>query len=369
MTVPFLDLTGGYNELRTEIDAAVAGVLQSGRYLSGPQVEGFENEFAAFCGAEHCVTVGSGHAALELALRAMGVGPGDEVVVPSHTFIATWMAVSATGALPVPVEPDASTATMDPARIDAALTARTAAIVPVHLYGHPADLDAIDAIAQRRGVAVLEDAAQAHGARYRGRRIGSGGNAAAFSFYPGKNLGAFGDGGAVVTDDPQLARRVRLLSNYGSAVKYRHDVRGTNSRLDEVRAAVLRVKLPHLESWNARRGRIAARYLRELDGALALPAVAGWADPVWHLFVVRTQLRERLRQVLSDRGVDTQIHYPVPPHRSAAYADHPAASAHLPVADGFACEALSLPIGPHLTDDNVTVVVEAVTDAVTASCR
>ncbi|MFC4001136.1 DegT/DnrJ/EryC1/StrS family aminotransferase [Prauserella oleivorans] len=371
MTVPFLDAGAAYHELRTEIDAAVGRVLGSGRYLAGPEVEAFEAEFARFCGAAHCVTVGSGCDALELSLRALGIGPGDEVVVPSHTFIATWLAVSATGATPVPAEPDAATATLDPGRVEAAITPRTSAIVPVHLYGHPADLDPITRIARRHGIAVLEDAAQAHGARYRGNRIGSGANPAAFSFYPGKNLGAFGDGGAVTTDDAEFAARLKLLRNYGSATKYRHEVRATNSRLDELQATALRVKLRRLPAWNARRAAVARRYTEALAGVpgLELPAVAPWAEPAWHLFVVRSGDRDRVQAALRESGVETLIHYPVPPHRSPAYADHPHARTRFPVAEALAGEVLSLPIGPHLAPEQVRRVVEAVLGAFSPAVR
>jgi len=362
MNVPFLDLSAAYAELRPELDAACAGVLASGRYVLGPQVEAFEAEFAAFCGAPHCVTVGNGSDALELTLRALGVGPGHEVVVPSHTFIATWLAVSATGARPVPVEPDERTGTVDPSRIEDAITERTRAIIPVHLYGHPADLDGIGAIAARHGVPVVEDAAQAHGARYRGRRVGAGSTAAAFSFYPGKNLGALGDGGAVVTADSGLAERLRLLRNYGSQVKYQHEVQGTNSRLDELQAAMLRVKLARLEAWNARRADVAKQYLAGLADVpgLRLPEVAPWADPVWHLFVIRTGAREHVHRTLSSVGVQTLIHYPVPPHLSPAYAGPAWPAGRYPIAERLADEVLSLPIGPHLQAEQVETVISAV---------
>lgn len=366
MHVPFLDLSAAYAELRTDIDAACARVLTSGRYVLGPEVEAFEDEFARYCGTAHCVTVGSGCDALELALRALGVGAGDEVIVPANTFIATWLAVSATGARVVAVEPEERTSTMDAERLEALITTRTRAIVPVHLYGHPADLDAIRAVAARHGVHVVEDAAQAHGARYAGRRVGADSTAAAFSFYPGKNLGALGDGGAVVTSDPGVAERVRKLRNYGSLIKYHHELRGTNSRLDEVQAAMLRVKLRGLESWNARRAAVADRYLSELAGlpGLTLPSVAPWSDPVWHLFVVRSTDRERLRRRLQEAGVETLIHYPVPPHLCAAYSDHKQGTGGFPLTEALAREVLSLPMGPHMSEVQVDAVVSAVRAAV-----
>jgi dTDP-4-amino-4,6-dideoxygalactose transaminase len=349
-----------------ELDAAVLRVTRSGRYLLGPELAAFEAEFARYCENEHCVGVGSGLDALELTLRALGVGAGDEVIVPGHTFVATWLAVSATGARPVPVEPEADSYLIDPARIEAALTPRTSAIMPVHPYGHPVDLDAVEAVAAARGIPVVEDAAQAHGARYRGRRIGSG-YAAAFSFYPGKNLGALGDGGAVVTRDARLAERIRSLRNYGSRVKYRHDERGTNSRLDELQAAALRVKLRHLDAWNARRGHIAARYSAALAGLPGLtgPPVRSWAQPVWHQYVLRAAHREHLAAALAAAGVQTLVHYPIPVHRTAAYAgEHTGA---LPLSERLAAEVLSLPMGPQLAEQDVESVVAAVQDAARTS--
>ncbi|MEU4835552.1 DegT/DnrJ/EryC1/StrS family aminotransferase [Streptosporangium sp. NPDC023615] len=367
MRVPFLDLRAPYEELRPEVDAAVQRVLSSGWYLMGPELEAFEAEFAAWCGAAHCVAVGSGCDALELSLRAMGVGPGDEVIVPSHTFFASWAAVSRAGARPVPVEPDERTHTIDPARIEAAVTSRTKVIMPVHLYGHPADLRAVEDVAARHGLRVLQDAAQAHGATEHGRRVGSGspGSTAAFSFYPGKNLGALGDGGAVVTQDAELAERLRLLRNVGSREKYVHEVVAANSRLDEIQAAVLRVKLTRLEEWNERRRAVAARYLDELKGVgdLVLPAPAAWAEPVWHLFVVRTARRRELQERLAAAGIGTLVHYPVAVHRSPAYAGEGYAPGSLPLAERLADEVLSLPMGPHLDAGAVDAVVAATREA------
>ncbi len=360
--VPFLDVGAAYRELRPELDAAHARVMESGWFVLGPEVEAFEREFAAFCGVEQCVTVASGLDALSLGLRTLGVGPGHEVVVPGHTFVATWIAVSALGARPVPVDCLMSTGNLDPAAVEEALGPHTRAIVPVHLYGQPADMDAIRAVAGARGIPVLEDAAQAHGARLGDRRAGALGHAAAFSFYPGKNLGAFGDGGAVVTDDTGMAASLRELRNYGSAQKYVHDVVGVNSRLDELQAAFLRVKLRRLEEWNARRRAIAARYLDEIDprgDVLSLPVVIEGADPVWHLFVVRSAAREALRQHLAAEGVDTLVHYPTPPHRTGAYANGGPWPA-LPATDTLADAVLSLPIGPHMQRAEVDRVVTAV---------
>ena len=363
--IPFLDLKAPHVELRGEIDAAIARVLDSGWYILGPEVEAFEAEYAAYCGAAHGVGVANGLDALHLALRAMDVGPGDEVIVPSNTYIATWLAVSQCGATPVPVEPVDATCNLDPARVEAALSARTKVILPVHLYGQPADLDPILAIARRHGLRVLEDGAQAHGARYKGRRLGAHGDAVAWSFYPGKNLGALGDGGAVTTSDPELAERIRVLRNYGSRVKYVNEVQGYNSRLDPLQAAVLRVKLAHLDEWNARRKAIAALYLAGLaERGLVLPQVAAFADPVWHLFVVRHPRRDQLQRRLAEAGVGTLIHYPIPPHMQAAYAGAGFQPGDFPLANAHAEQVLSLPIGPHLSHAEAREVVRCVIDAV-----
>lgn len=359
--IPFLDIKAAYEELRREIDQAVNRVLESGWYIQGPQCQAFEEEFAAYCEAEHCVGVGNGLAALQLALLAMGVGPGDEVIVSSNTFIATWLAVTFAGATPVPVEPDARTHNLDPTRIDAAITDRTKVVLPTHLYGQPAHLDAIHEVARGRGLKVLEDAAQAHGARYNGRRIGAHSDAVAWSFYPAKNLGALGDGGAVTTNDHGLAGRVRALANYGSRLKYVHEVRGYNSRLDPLQAAVLSAKLPHLDKWNERRRKVAARYLDGLSHAeVTLPAVPNWAEPVWHQFVIRSRHRDALARHLAGHGIETLIHYPTPPHLQQAYADLGFAPGSFPIAEQLANEVLSLPMGPHLTADGLEEVVAGV---------
>lgn len=358
-TIPFLDLRAAYLELKHEIDAAIARVLDSGWYILGPEVESFEAEWAEYCGASHAVGVGNGLDALTLALRALEIGPGDEVIVPSNTYIATWLAVCAVGATPVPVEPDLATYNIDTALIPAAITPRTKALLPVHLYGQPADLDAIIAIARDHGLRVLEDAAQAHGASYKGRRIGSHGDAVAWSFYPGKNLGALGDGGAVTTNDPELADRLRMLRNYGSRVKYVNQAKGFNSRLDPIQAAVLRVKLNVLDEWNARRKAIAEQYLALLASQashFALPAVPDYADSVWHLFVVRHPQRDALAQRLTAAGIGNLIHYPIPPHRQGAYADSGFGEGAYPIAERIAEEVLSLPIGPHLNMDFVKTI-------------
>ncbi|MBE2212921.1 MAG: DegT/DnrJ/EryC1/StrS family aminotransferase [Opitutaceae bacterium] len=362
MNVPFLDLQAPYNELKSEIDAAHARCMASGWYIMGAECAAFEQEFAAYCGTRHCVGVGNGLEALHLILRAYGIGSGDEVIVPSNTYIATWLAVSYAGASPVPVEPDPVTFNLDPTRIEAAITPRTKAIMPVHLYGQPADMDAINAIARRHGLKVVEDNAQAQGARYKGRRTGALGDAAGISFYPGKNLGAFGDGGAVTTDDPEIAERVRILRNYGSRKKYFNEVMGYNSRLDELQAAFLRVKLTRLDEWNARRTKIAQAYVEALAGVagLEMPRQAEGCEHVWHLFVVRHASRDKLQAHLTEAGVGTLIHYPVPPHLSGAYSELGLRPGAYPIAESLADSVLSLPMGPHMTQAQAEVVIEAV---------
>jgi len=359
--IPFLDLGAAYRELKTEIDAAIHRVLDSGWYILGPEVDAFEAEWAAWCGADHAVGVANGLDALILALRALDIGPGDEVIVPSNTYIATWLAVTAVGARPVPVEPDPATHNIDPARIAAAISPATRAILPVHLYGQPAELDPILALARQHGVAVVEDAAQAHGARYKGRRIGAHGDVVCWSFYPGKNLGALGDGGAITTNRTDLADRIRVLRNYGSRMKYVNEVQGVNSRLDPIQAAVLRAKLPHLDAWTDRRRAIAAAYAEGLrDSGLILPHVPDWAESAWHLYVLRSPDRDGLQQRLTDAGVGTLIHYPIPPHMQTAYADLGLAPDALPLARDLAGEVLSLPMGPQLPLAGVARVIDAV---------
>jgi len=360
MKVPFLELKSAYDELRDELDAAYHRVMDSGWYLLGNEIESFEAGFAKYCEAGHCVAVGNGLDALHLILRAYNIGAGDEVIVPTNTFIATWLAVSYAGATPVPVEPDLETFNLDPKRIEAAITPRTKAIMPVHLYGQPADMNPIMSIARKHGLKVVEDNAQAQGARYKGRRTGSLGDAAGNSFYPGKNLGAFSDAGAVTTNDAQLAERVRTLRNYGSKKKYHNEVKGFNSRLDELQAAFLRVKLRKLDVWNKRRRAVAARYIAGLCGSpeLTLPFVPEWAEPVWHLFVVRHSKRDGLQQKLAQADIGTLIHYPVPPHLSGAYADGKWKRHDFPIAEELAGTVLSLPMGPHLSREQTDHVIK-----------
>jgi dTDP-4-amino-4,6-dideoxygalactose transaminase len=362
MKVPFLELKPAYDELRDELDAAYHRVMDSGWYLLGSEIESFEAGFAKYCEAKHCVAVGNGLDALHLILRAYDIGAGDEVIVPTNTFIATWLAVSYAGATPVPVEPDLKTFNLDPKRIEAAITPKTKAIMPVHLYGQPADMDPIISIARKHRLKVVEDNAQAQGARYKGRRTGSLGDAAGNSFYPGKNLGAFSDAGAVTTNDADLADKVRTLRNYGSKKKYFNDEKGFNSRLDELQAAFLRVKLKKLDEWNTRRRGVAACYLAELSQVpnLALPFVPEWAEPVWHLFVVRHPKRDALQQKLAAADIGTLIHYPVPAHLSGAYADGPWKRHDFPIAEELAGTVLSLPIGPHLLNEQTRFVAAEV---------
>jgi len=357
--IPFLDVAATYTEVKSEIDDAVKRVMASGHYILGPEVAAFESEFAAYCEAKHCVGVANGLDALHLILRALDVQAGDEVIVPANTYIATWLAVSYTGARPVPVEPDEKTYNLDPARIEDAISQRTKAIIPVHLYGQPADMDPINEIAGKRGVAVIEDAAQAHGARYKGKKVGGLGDAAAFSFYPGKNLGALGDGGAIVTNNDELARQLRVLRNYGSQEKYLNERKGFNSRLDEMQAAALRIKLTRLDEWNERRKRLAAQYLQTLEGMpdLTLPFVPAYADPVWHLFAVRHPDRDRLQTYLADEGIGTIIHYPLPPHLQDAYAEMGFPAGSFPLAEKMAETLLSLPMGPHLPESDADHIV------------
>lgn len=359
MKVPFLDLKAPYHELKDELNSAFARVMESGQFILGAEVNAFEEEFAAYCEAKYCVGVGNGLEALHLILRALEIGEGDEVIVPTNTYIATWLAVSYAGAKPVPVEPDEKTYNIDPSRIEEAITARTKAIMPVHLYGQPADMDAINDLGERYGLQVIEDAAQAHGARYRGKRVGGLSHVAGFSFYPGKNLGALGDAGAVTTNNSDLADRIKALRNYGSKTKYFHPVKGFNSRLDEMQAAFLRVKLAKADDWNKRRRKIANEYLQQLEGVpdLVLPFVSNYAEPVWHLFVARHPKRDRLQEHLRANGVGTIIHYPLPPHLQEAYSELRLVEGAFPVAEITAKEVLSLPIGPHMAPEDAEYVI------------
>jgi dTDP-4-amino-4,6-dideoxygalactose transaminase len=352
MRTPFLELAPSYLELKAEIDAAISGVLSRGAYILGNEVAAFEKEFARYLGVKHCIGVASGLDALVLTLMAFDIGPGAEVIVPSNTYFATALAVSRVGAHVRFVEPCIETHNLDPIRLEAAITERTAAVIPVHLYGLPADMETINAIARKHGIRVIEDAAQAHGSKYKGRRTGTLGDAAAFSFYPGKCLGAFGDAGAVVTNDDDIPDKVRALRNYGSRVKYFNDYKGLNSRIDELQAAILRVKLRYLEEWNGRRGKLAKvlqNTLREVP-EIAAPVEPPGIESCWHLYVIRTPERNRVQQALNARGIGTMIHYPLPPYRQKAYAELDLPKGSFPISDQLADEVLSLPMGPHLAD-------------------
>jgi dTDP-4-amino-4,6-dideoxygalactose transaminase len=358
--VPFNNLKAASDELGDQLVSTVERVMKSGWYILGPEVERFEERFARYLGVRHCVGVASGLDALHLALRAMGIGAGDEVIVPGNTCVPTWLAISQAGALPVAVDPDPTTLVLGPERLEAEISERTKALLPVHLYGHPADMTALSDLARRYDLRILEDAAQAHGARWRGRHMGGFGDAAAWSFYPTKNLGGLGDGGAVTTNDPEIAQTVRALRNYGESSKYRNEVQGFNSRLDELQAAVLSLKLEVLDEWNARRAAIAGRYRSGLRGtAVELPRVAEGAEHAWHLFVVRSPDRKQLQAHLTANGVQTLVHYPMAPYRQAAYPVGSWRGPALPISDRLQDEVLSLPIGPHLTPEQVETVVGA----------
>ena len=342
--------------------AAYRRVVKSGRFILSEEVESFEREFAGYCGTRYCIGVGSGLDALHLALRAHGIGREDEVIVPAHTFVATWLAVSFAGATPVPVEPDLSTYVMGSHQIEEALTPRTRAIIPVHLYGQPADMDSINNIANRHNLVVIEDAAQAHGARYKDRMVGTLADSAAFSFYPVKNLGALGDAGAIVTSQEDIAEKIISLRNYGSRDKYHHDSKGFNSRLDSLQAAFLRVKLRHLDEWNEQRRSLAKYYLDELANLsdLVLPFVPNWAEPVWHLFTVRHVKRDILQSALEKSGVGTLIHYPTAPHLSGAYEAEGWKAGDFPITEEITRTVLSLPFGPQLSESEAARVANAI---------
>lgn len=360
MRVPFLDLNKQNQLIRKELDAAYKRVMDSGWFVTGKELKAFEQEFALYSNVKYCIGVGNGLDALRLLLKAYEIGRNDEVIVPSNTFIATWLAVSQTGAKPIPVEPDIKTHNIDPALIESAITPRTRAIMPVHLYGQPADMDSINAIAGKYGLIVIEDAAQSQGALYKGRSAGSIGHAAGTSFYPGKNLGAYGDGGAVLTNDVNVAEKVIQLRNYGSKVKYQHDIAGFNSRLDEMQAAFLRAKLRVLEQWNQRRKEVAALYTELLGDIeeITLPLIREGSEPVWHLYVIRSKNRDTLKEHLASHGIDTVIHYPIPPHEQECYLGQYTES--LPIAEQLAGEVLSLPMSSALSDGEVSYVASTI---------
>lgn len=360
MKVPFLDLKAAAADIAPAIEIALLHAARSGQYVMGPELERFEAGFAAYCEADHCLGVANGLDALRLGLEAMGVGSGDEVIVPANTYIATWLAVSQCGAVPVPVEPIEATHNIDPDAVAEAVTPKTKVILAVHLYGQPANLGALRVVADRHGLKILEDAAQAHGARYESHRIGADGTAT-FSFYPSKNLGALGDGGALVTQDPDIAHQVALLRNYGSETKYVHEMKGLNSRLDPLQAAVLSVKLQVLDNWNTRRREIAQRYSTAFAGAgVEPPFVPEWAEPVWHLYVLRHTDRDVFQKRLQDAGIATVIHYPIPPHLQNAYADLGHKAGRFPLSEKLAREVISLPMCPAQTDEQTEYVIDTV---------
>lgn len=356
--ITYLNLSRVHDEIRTELDEAYARVMDREWFIQGEECKRFEEEFAAYCGAAHCVGVGNGLDALLLILKAYGIGAGDEVIVPANTFIATALAVSYVGATPVFVEPDEKTCNLNPDLIEGAVTSKTKAIIAVHLYGQPADMAPIVSTARKHGIKVIEDAAQAHGAEYHGVKAGALGDAAGFSFYPGKNLGALGDGGAVVTDDPALVKKVRALANYGSDYKYHHIYKGNNSRLDELQAAFLRVKLKSLERWNACRRALAARYLTEIKNEkIRLPQISAGTEPVWHIFAVHCRMRDELERYLRERGIETNCHYPIPPHLQGAYADLNLSEGRFPVAERLAKTELSIPLYYGMTDEEADEII------------
>lgn len=360
MNIPFVSFKPMERELDADLRAAFERVYQRSWYIEGEEDAAFEKAFADYCGVEHCIGCGNGLDALMLALKALGVGAGDEVLVPSNTYIATALAVTYTGATPVFVEPDIRTYNIDPMRLEAALTERTKAVMPVHLYGQSCDMEPIMAFAKKHGLYVVEDCAQAHGATYNGKKIGTFGDAAGFSFYPGKNLGALGDAGATVTNNKTLADKIRALGNYGSDYKYHHVYQGNNSRLDELQAAFLSAKLPHLERMNAERRRIADRYLAEVHNEqIVLPYVLPGTEPVWHIFAVRCQKRDELTAYLAEKGISTNKHYPIPIHLQGAYASLHIPQGALPIAEEISATQLSLPMYYGMTDNEVGYVIDA----------
>ncbi|MGB7407542.1 MAG: DegT/DnrJ/EryC1/StrS family aminotransferase [Pontixanthobacter sp.] len=369
--IRFFDVKAGFAELSELITPRVDAIIANGPYIGGPACSAFEENFASFVGADRCVGCGNGLDALALALQAYGIGKGDEVIVPSHTYIATWLAVTANSARVVPVEPDTRTMLIETDDIAAAVTERTRAIIPVHLYGLPVDMPGIERLARKHGLKIIADAAQAHGAAIEigneRQPIGAFGDVACWSFYPAKNLGAAGDGGAITTADNKVAERVRQLSNYGSSIKYHNELRGTNSRLDPVQAAILDVKLAALEEWNIRRNAIANRYFDALDGLdLILPPRISDRHSAWHQFVIRLNNRDAVARRLAERGIQTLIHYPVPPHLQPAYYDHRWKAGAFPIAEHMADTVLSLPIGPHMAMDDVDTVCTVLAEILAA---
>ena len=365
--VPYLDLKAQYHSIKPEIDAAIASVLESCQFILGSEVASFEQEFAAYCSASECIALNSGTSALHLALLAAGVGPGHEVITVPFTFVASVAAVIYAGARPVLVDIDPRSFNMDPAAVEAAITPRTKAILPVHLYGQTADMDPIMEIARRHGLLVIEDAAQAHGAKYKGRTAGSIGDIACFSFYPAKNLGAYGEGGAVTTSNPEYARTIRMLRDWGADRKYHHMLRGYNYRMEGFQGAILRVKLRHLERWTEARRVVAAQYNELLaDSGVELPKEMPWARHVYHLYTLRADDRDSLQAALQAEGIQTAVHYAVPAHLQPAYADLGYGKGDLPQSEKAAKEVLSLPLYPELTSNQIQRVSQALTSLAAA---
>lgn len=359
--IPFVSFKPIENELNNELHAAFERVFDVSWYISGKEGERFEQEFAAYCGTKYCIGCGNGLDALMLSLRALGIGRGDEVLVPSNTYIATALAVTYVGAKPIFIEPDIRTYNMDINRIEEKITSKTKAIIPVHLYGQPAEMNEIMSIAKRNGLMVIEDCAQAHGATYHGQTIGSFGDVSGFSFYPGKNLGALGDAGAVVTNSEEIAKKVRSLGNYGSDYKYHHIYQGYNSRLDEIQAAFLYVKLMHLERMNQERRRIARRYIEEIENEhIILPYVIDDVKPVWHIFAIRCERRDELADYLSSFGIMTNRHYPIPIHLQKAYAELSIQEGELPIAEKISKTELSIPMYYGLSDEDISFIIEKI---------
>ncbi len=373
MNVKFLDIGATYRELQPEIDIAVQNVLNGGWFIMGTQTKQFEKNFAEYCGTKYCIGVGNGMDALELILRAYNIGPGDEVIVPANTYIATVLVVDLVGATPVFVEPDKNTYNLDPKLVEKAITKKTKAVMPVHLYGQCADIEGLKAICKKHNLKIIEDSAQAHGSLHHGKKAGSLGDASGFSFYPGKNLGAYGDGGAVTTNDPAVADYVATAHNYGSKKKYYNLVKGFNSRLDEIQAAILDVKLRHLDEWNDRRKKIASFYLENLNPKkneqFVLPDVLTGNDPAWHLFVIQTKKRDELVEYLQENGVETLIHYPVPPYAQVAYKELNHLIPQFPISNASAQEVLSIPIGPHLKMEEAEYVCETINSFIDQKLR
>ena len=361
MKVPFLDLKSLYKDSKDEFDTEIIKSIQSGYYIGGDSVSSFEDAFAKYTSTNYCVGAANGFDALRLALRAIDIQQGDEIIVPSHTFIATWLAVTECGGIPIPVEVNSDTYNIDVRKIQSLITKKTKAIIPVHLYGQPADLDEICKIASDNNLYVIEDAAQAHGAKYKNKKIGSHGDIVAWSFYPGKNLGAFGDAGAITTNNKNLAEKVRMIGNYGSSKKYINDVLGCNSRLDPIQAVALRIKLKNLDKNNNRRNEVANIYIKNLNiKGIDLPLVPDWADPVWHIFCIRVKKRDKIQSELKKQGIETLIHYPIPPHLQNAYKYLNFSIGSFPIAENISNEVLSLPISPTISDDEVQYVINTI---------